>query len=487
MRHFISLVLALGMSFPGIVVSSTWQDYLSTQDGEADWANTVRGAARGKTGLAILKGSTGETYNFLPLLESLEKVTSTKDLIMPIGGLGSGRRQDLMDNYMRMIRYDDGKRWRRLVSEQVTAVAARFPQRDAYWQIGNEINSWHFVESMSPWKDSTEIVSNDPIEDIRLMERGSKDERKSRREDRKKSKGNLKKLKRNNSIVIPLYVEYFLAPTALAIMDARKQAPESAGRIKIVLGSIANSHSGKARSWLESLLNYEIRGDYAEQLAGMKVSEVINIVALHYMVSGPGSKWRDAFPETYGQWMGKGSINGIWSTEEIGRKRATAGLGGATAIIVLARYTDLWHELGINPQQGRANFWGWKLGDRGTRAGEAMQTLTSLIGDTSLIPNHDQEINWNSTGNYESYIFKTTQDKLVLVQFAADKSSHFGFHGFQTKWNGEGEPRVKVIVFGQRGQQELEPEIILESGILTVNTSNNVSPRDVVLIIVDRD
>ncbi len=487
MRVTISLLVIMAVSFPGIVMSSSWNDYLSSQDDEVDWAKTVRGVARGETGLAVLKGSGSETYNFQPLLQSLATVTSTKDLIVPVGGLGSGRREDLVDNYMRMIRYDTGQRWRRLIFEQTMAVATRFPQRQVYWQIGNEVNSWHYVETISSWVDSDEIVSRDPLEDIRLMQREDPAEKTRRRQESKEIKRQLKKtIGRNNSDVIPLYVEYFLAPAAQAIINARKQKPEYENRIKIVLGTIANSHNEHARSWLEDLLNYRIRGDYSTQLAGRKVSDVVDIIALNYMASSWGPEWRTAMRGLYGEWLGKGRIRGIWSTEEIGRKRATGGVGGATAISVLSRYLDLWHELGINPCQGRVNFWGWNLGDKETQAGDAMQTLMGLVGDTQLIPMNEGEVVLRSTGDYEPYFFKTNQGKMVIVAFAADKKRSFRFRGFHTKWQGEKEPQVKVIVFGQHGQNELEPELTLKNGLLTVSTRDVLSRGDVILVIVDR-
>ncbi len=442
--------------------------------------------SRGETGFAVLKASTGQTYDFQPLLQSLAAVTNTKDLILPVGGLGSGRRADLVDNYMRMIRYDKGERWRRLVFEQTTAVAARFPQRQVYWQIGNEINSWHYVETMSSWVGSEEIVTRDPIDDIRLMQKKDRGDRTQRRQENKQFKHQLKKLKRNNDDVISLYAEYFLAPTAQAIINARKQNPAYENRIKIVLGTLANAHNERAISWLESLLNYRIRGDYSAQLAGRKVSEFVDVIALHYMVSSPGPEWRTALRDLYGRWLGKGSIRGIWSTEEIGRKRALAGAGGSTAISVLSRYTDLWHELGITPCQGRVNFWGWNLGDSGTQAGDAMQTLMGLVGDTQLIPMNEGEVVLQSTGDFEPYFFKTTQGKIVIVEFAKDKNRHFSFRGFQTKWPGESKPKVKVIVFGQHGQDEIKADLKLEDGLLTVSTADELSSRDVILVIVDR-
>ena len=485
MRLVVSLLVILAVSFPGTVVSSSWQDYVSAQDEEVVWANTVRGVIRGKSGMAALQRSAGETYDFQPLLQSLATVTDTKDLILPVGGLGSGRRQDLVDNYIRMIRFDNGERWRRLVLEQTTAVAARFLQRDVYWQIGNEINSWHYGATMSSWADSDETVIGDPLEDIHRMKWDDPDERTQRKEERKQSRNLLKKLKRNNSDVIPLYVEYFLAPTAQAIIEAREHKPEYGSRIKIILGTIANSHSARAQSWLDNLLNYRIRGEFAAQLAGRRVSDVVDIIALHYMVSSPGPEWRDALRSLYGGWLGSGSISGIWSTEEIGKKRATSNHGGAAAISVLSRYIDLWHELGVNPSQGRVNFWGWNLGDSGTRAGDAMHALMSLVGDTQLTPLPEGEVSLYSTGDFEPYFFKTTQGKLVLVQFTADKGRRSSFNGFQIKWGDEGEPRVRAIVFGAGGQAEIEAEVKVENGLLTVNTPAVLSTREVILVIVD--
>ena len=154
---------------------------------------------------------------------------------------------------------------------------------------------------------------------------------------------------------------------------------------------------------------------------------------------------------------------------------------------MLSRYTDLWNELGIDPLQGRVNFWGWNLCDSGTRAGDAMQTLMKLVGDTQLTPMPEGEITLHSTGDYESYFFQTTQGKLVIVQFAANKKSRFSFQGFQTKWQGEREPRVEVIVFNERGQDKLEPELKLANGLLTVSTADVLSTRDVILVVVDCD
>jgi len=487
MKSILILLLSMAVSAPcAEVPQATWEDYLSTQDGEAEWANTVRGMSRGNSGTGVLRVSTSEAFNFQPLLQSVAQVTGTKDLILPVGGLGSGRRVDIVDNYMRLIRYDNGERWRRLVFEQTTVVAKSSPQRQIYWQIGNEINSWHFLETLEPWLDSDEVVTRDPVEDNRRVRKEDEAERTQRRQKHEKFRRQSKRIERINLDEISLYVEYFLAPTAQAIINARKQDPAYDSRTKIVLGTIANSRNEQARIWLDTLLDYQIRGDYSSQLAGRKVSDVVDIIALHYMASSWGPEWRTSMRGLYEKWLGKGSIRGIWVTEEIGRKRAVAGVGGATAISVLSRYMDLWNELGIDPSQGRVNFWGWNMGDKGTQGSDAMQTFSGLVGDTQLISMAEGEVTLQSTGDYESHIFKTSNEKLLIVAYASEKQGGFRFRGFKTKWNGEKEPQVEVIVFGQQGQTRLEPELTLKNGMLTVSTKDKLTSRDVILVIVDR-
>jgi len=486
-RAIIVFLAAVALCCPGILLSASWMDYVSTQDEQAAWASTVRGVIRGKTGIAVMQASASESYNFQPLLHSLAAVKGTRDLILPVGGLGSGRRADVVDSYIRMIRYDGGKRWRRLIHQQTREVAARFPGQHVYWQVGNEINSWHFGTSLSGWTDSDEDVSYDPIENIRMLQWDDPDERSQRKEERKQSKNQLKKFNRNNSDVISLYVEYFLAPTAEAIMDARAGGADFGERIKIVLGTIANSHNARAQTWLDSLLNYRIKGEFAPKLAGRKVSEVVDIIALHYMVSSPGPDWHSALRKMYGNWLGNGSITGIWSTEEIGKKRAMSNLGGASAISVLSRYTSLWNELGIDPSQGRVNFWGWNLGNAGTRADDAMQTLMRLVGDTPLTSVAEGDVILQSGGKPESYFFKTAKGQLVLVQFSANQRKSSVFNGFKTPWVGEPPSGITLIVFSASGQHEPEHEVTLENGWLTVSTPAVLSPRDAIMVVVDRD
>ena len=141
-------ILAL-TSLPGCNTSHAetppWTAYFGTQDRVATWTNLVRGIGRGRTGIALSRlplDSLADVPGFAFLLGEIEQVIATRDLIIPVGGLGSGITKARIDGYMEVLKPNDATRWSELVYAQAMAVGRLPNARDrVYWQIGNEINT----------------------------------------------------------------------------------------------------------------------------------------------------------------------------------------------------------------------------------------------------------------------------------------------------------------------------------------------------------
>lgn len=370
-----------------------WRAYFGNQSRAAPWAGLVRGIGLGATGLGQLdsdqRSNSRPKVDINSLSEKVSELTLTHDVLLPSGGLESARRQEIVDRYMNMIEADAGKEWRRLIREQIITVerAAKVPGR-IYWQVGNEINSRHYDLSLRTWKNdkgASTAVQSRPQQRERPAKRrhaapganeDGGDEDGDRAGERERRLGG----NTNAESIIPLYVEYLLAPTVEAIDAASRELYGAPGRIPILLGSLANARSPAAHQWLDKLLNYKIDGRYAPALAGKHVYELVDILAIHYVVSYPGDEWRETLDSLRNQWVGKGRVRGIWSTEELGRRRALRGLGAATTLRVAFRYLDWAIATHTSPESARVNFWGADMGETGTSGNDGMQVLYNWLG-----------------------------------------------------------------------------------------------------------
>ncbi len=368
-----------------IKIVAPWTAYFSTQDTAVDWADSVRGVGRGQTGLP---GS--DTTSYVQALSDAS--LRTKNILLPVGGLDAGRNTAHVDTFMTQMSRDRGLSWKAIVYKQAIALTKvpggsnRIAWPRITWQVGNEINSKRMSETLQNWaKEKGQI----PVP--------------------------------NADWVIPAYVEYYLAPTVEAIRKASLKSFGSDNRIPIVLGSIANAYNPKSRRWLNALLDYRVKGTYAPSLANQSVSELVNIISIHYLVSSADENWQQSLDGIWNRWVGRGRVTGLWSTEELGKQRAMRGQGASTALKVTARYLHWWNLRGIPPGNGRVSFWGWRLSPTpGTSAQDGMQALYKVLG-----PSPVQEIpdglsfmaRQPSHQPLDSYVFQSSRQPNKRVGF----------------------------------------------------------------------
>lgn len=350
---------------------ATWTAYFGSHDRPVEWARSIRGIGRGLTGLLPEAENLREAHE--RLTASAGTLLGRYDLVIPVGGLASAKDADEAVAFLRQVESDGGRAWKQAVSDQAILVGELSAGKGhVYWQVGNEINS------------------RDQSRAARLLAGGSAYGR------------------RDDPAVIPRYVEYYLAPTVEGLRRARDSLGGEA-RLHIALGSIATSSRRGAREWLDELLRYEVRGAYAPQLAGSKVYELVDVIAIHYLVTEDDDSWREILTGLYDSWVETGLVQGLWATEELGRRRATNSLGAATTLRVASRYISWWRDASIEPKQSRVFFWGWRMGTPGTQGGDGMQTLYDFFGETALADLRDVTV--TASDEVEVYAFQSVNDR----------------------------------------------------------------------------
>lgn len=423
--------------------SAPWTRYFGSSYIAPVWGNTMRGLGRGKIGL---------TRQFDEQIESdLQTFAKTHDVIaevsLPVdqkfGQSYAGSESAKM------------KKWRdNLTRDARKIINSPFNAGTVYWQVGNEINIRHFGRRLGAWT----------------------------------GKGSVNK--HNDISIIPSLVENYIAPaveTLRSLSGDRQRNP-------IILGSMAAYFRAGSMEFLDSLLNYRVKGDHAESLRGKQVFEIIDIAAIHYLVtSGDGSLlrasndpyaevldldrsqggdiWFQALDSLYDKWLATGKLHGIWATEEIGKSQANAGLGAASAIKVTARYLHWWTSHAITPEQGRSIFWGTTMGAPGTTAMEGMQTLYDFLGD-SAIQQLDGAVGGSSSGNFESYVFQPVSNpsRRVAVLFAKSSSQDQGFAREMTikaqSW--QGNVQATIHLFSANGHEVMPVAVTREQDDLKI-------------------
>jgi hypothetical protein len=275
---------------------------------------------------------------------------SQGDVILSVGGLGSGRKLSLVSDFLDEVRADKGATWKRKLSGRVRQVASLADASErVHWQFGNEINGPKMIRNLADWSG---IRGDRPAE---VMAK-----------------------------IIPVYVEYFLAPGVESIKATSREIYGKPDAIRVMLGSLANARNPKFIRWYEQLLSYEIKGDFAGSLRGRKVFEVVDSLSIHYLVTARDRGWADILDSLSAKWLNRGAIRRIWSTEEGGIRRARSGAGAVTALKVTARYLDWWQRNSWSTDTGRCFFWGANTGPQGTRASDALGTLYAFTGPAPL-------------------------------------------------------------------------------------------------------
>lgn len=342
-------------------------DYLGSLYQVYDWSGPLRDPFRDEVELH-------PPTAFIPLtsseLSAIQTTLAQRDIIMQIGGMGSAKLDatnpdsinpqfaDYMDSFIA----DGGVEWRDNVQSLAKQIATVVPtDRKLYWQIGNEINADSYTQNIQLYFGDNTIQT------------------------------------------IPVYVEYFLAPTLQAFQAA---ATETGLPVDVALGSISNFSGTNSQQFLDDLLNYQIQGDYAPELTGKYVHELINLITIHYHMNAgtpdaPNS-WRDVLTELYSKWV-KDNIEGVWTTEEIGIQAVTDGYGAGASVRVLTRYLDWISTHTLNGHQAAFFFYGTTDGPDGQQVNDAMSNVLALTDDTHLYF-YAQQLSQNDS--VESYAYQ---------------------------------------------------------------------------------
>jgi hypothetical protein len=395
-----------------------WNSYLDAHHHRIPWARTLRGIGRTETGTGTI--------------DDLEKRAKTlllaNDLIIPVGGLRHAKSQEEVDTFFTMLVQDGGKQWREVVYQQAVRLARLPGSRDRIvWQIGNEANIKHWSRTLRRWAAAQNMPG---------------------------ARGDAS---RNDHYLIPFYVEYFLAPTVAALRRASLDVFGAEHHIRIMPTPVAFAYDPETVAWLEALLTYSIRGDYAKSLAGKRVHDLVDIIAIHYLLSRGDENWQTTLDTLHRRWVGTGRIRGIWATEEIGKDFGHKGKGASTALKVVARNLHWLHSrAATTPQQSRSLMWGWRMGAPGTRGEDALVTLHEHLGNTPLTEIGNGLDTLPRKPGMEYYLFQSANDpaRRVAMIFTTKSAATAQIEHITMKadqWAGQ--VKATAWVFSSAGQQ----------------------------------
>ena len=423
MRHLIRLLAFTLICAPTGWAEAAWTDYFGAHYDAASWAGSLRdpgGPGRFGYWFPSARNDRRLTSPDSGSAEEIRAQVVRGDVVLNVGGVGSGRDPEMVGGFIKGVRADLGATWKRELAERVRRVA-RIPgaAEHVYWQFGNEINGPRIVENLA---------------------KGS-------------GMGGGGGFEGAMAASIQPYVEYFLAPGVEAVRMASREVYGDPLRIHVMLGSLANARHPRSINWYEQLLDYTIKGDYAPSLAGRKVYEIVDSLSIHYLVSSPDDGWSDVLDSLSAKWVGKGGVRRIWATEELGVRRAQGGYGAATAVKVAARYLDWWQRHGWPADRGHCFFWGAEMGRTGTRATDALGLLAEFTGPANLnrVPLQGQE-------GMETYLFSVDGDRKRVLVVSPRGGLRLGSARFQSlaiPTNGWGGARGRAFVFSANGTEQL--------------------------------
>lgn len=264
----------------------------------------------------------------------IAEILKTHDFMTnSMSGIQSGRVESDVANYMNKVEQTKGESVRSLYRNETSEFSKLLAKSDktVYLQMGNEINAFHFNQTMKAWAKSFNKPYPSPTSPF------------ANDGDR---------IGRNDRGYIGYFVEYFLAPAIEGINEAKANSTNP-DRIKVMLGSIANAHRDSAfNMWLPILWNYTVQGEFAPKLKGKKVSELVDGITIHYVLTEKSDlKLLERYYNLYGK---QNKI--VFTTEELGG-HSYLGLGATTGIMIFARYMDVWTRLGYSPENCKMMFY----------------------------------------------------------------------------------------------------------------------------------
>ena len=458
----IPCLLCIGLTaLPGSTIDTrnitqdNWNDYCGWHYGNTPaWGGWVREFVQYSLGFSLITdvggSQTVDTQKLGDVYSTLAELSSDIDMLQLDGGLGQVRDTLKAKRFVEMIEADSAVLWKSVVYRQCNELAQLPDSRNRlYYQLGNEITSTALSSAIRYAQGMPYSSGSD-----------------------------------YDTSLIPFLVENYMAPTIAAIDSSSVHSFGAEGKINICLGSITNAGGKAALPYTEALLNYTISGTYAPSLAGKKVYELINIITIHYMMGNSSPEvWPDKMQD-YLDWIGKGRITGVWSTEEVGIKKAMSGAGAAYAARATFRYLKAAIDNGYSSKVVRTNYWGWENGPANTRVNDFLSELHGFLGSVKLrfidsihtIPADPSGLEWYGFVN-------ESNDKGILAMsgnYASVDRVALDMNGWGTIAD------ARLIRFDTTGTAEI-PVTVTPSGDSLVLTfsSQEISISDVLLFEID--
>lgn len=182
------------------------------------------------------------------------------------------------------------------------------------------------------------------------------------------------------------YVEEYLAPAIEAVERASNDVYGDPRKIKILLGSM-NPYNRQNIGFLRNVMEREFTGRRAPTLEGDPIWKHIDVLTVHYMFGGERTVERmQGYVDDY---LRKGKVQGIWTTEEHGR----AGKGPVTVIGRGFRFLAWVARNKLDADQARLVWWGDGTRKPGGSARDAERLLGDFLSGRSLCFREKEEEN----------------------------------------------------------------------------------------------
>ena len=388
----------------------SWNEYMGGHYRERDWSRSIRDPSGPAKGGFIASDALIEVVNSDGLITTkdlddffnlyfpdIEEDLKSNRLVIQFGGLGSAKDSETgrqkVTEFLDLIE-TDASIYRDAMYERAKAIAQLENSDNVYWQIGNEISATSYSTNIHEWAGDGIPASDSDV------------------------------------TIIPIFVEYFLAPGVEGIERASEEVFGEKEKIHLMLGSVVNINDERKQDFIDAILDYKIQGTYAPTLHNKTVAEVINSISIHYSIGAPSSDWEDYLDHFVETRMGENKrIKNIFSTEEIGGSAASGGEAQGATARLLGRYMNWWEKHGWGPERGQLFLYapdsnGKDDNDQiveNTSAGYFLTALSALIGDELLTNNKTHTQIFNASSNLEWYSFLTSHNKRLIVLFSEDK------------------------------------------------------------------
>ena len=444
------------------LTSAPWYEYIGSHYDAEPWAGWVRDYTHfTATGSYMLDTNLTEGQLDTVIANSLVNKLYTDMLTLPthydatLQASQLGRELPGVNLYMSRIEADSGAMWRELCKLQAIKLTELPDGKNRiFWQIGNEISSPTYSRLLN-LRAGNSVPCNGNGCDY-------------------------------DPFIIPVYAEYYFAPSVQGINEASMQLYGSNDSINIILGSLTNAGGNAAFNWLESLLNYTIEGTYAPGLTGKKVYELVDIVSIHYMMGNSNSSawktWIDKYRDT---WFGVGKIKGIWSTEEVGIRAAEKGQGPVRGAAATSRYLEWAITNNYSPYQCRTNYWAHWEGPEGVTVNELNQEIFDFLGESRLSLVGAEKITYDNQ-EVESHAFLSADStKGIIFTLLMSPAQSGSVSEIEITDYGMGNiSDITSHYFSPSGHQIIYPDIEKDNDtfIINMNTSCALDSGKAVLV-----